>query len=147
MSAYKIVDPDYVARVRASFDAQSFMRTLAAELVAVRPGEVEIALPNSEHVRQQHGFIHAGALTAIVDNCCGFASQTLLAPNREILTVEFKVNFMSPARAPRFLAYGRVKRAGKQLFVVEGDVFGLEADGARKPVASMLTTMIAVDLG
>jgi uncharacterized protein (TIGR00369 family) len=137
-------ESDAAARVRANFEAQSLMRTLNASLRAVAPGHVEIHMPNGDHIRQQHGFVHAAALTAIVDTACGFAAQSLMAPDQEVLTIEFKMNFMAPATAPEFLAVGKVKRPGRQVHVVEGEVFGLLPNGARKSICVMLATMIAV---
>ena len=138
------LDPAVVARVRAAFAAQPFMRTVGATLAAVRAGEVEIVLPNRAELHQHHGFVHAAALTAALDTACGFAAQTLMPPDREVLSIEFKVNFMSPAQAPTFRALGRVKRAGAQIFVVDGELVGVRADGVEKSVAAMLATMISV---
>ncbi len=146
MSQLATLDPDFARRVETAFARQPFMRTIGASLVCVRAGEVEIALRQSDALHQHHGFVHAAALTAIVDSACGFAAQTLMPPDREVLTVEFKANFLAPARTPSFLARGRVKRPGQQIFVVEGEVFGVAADGARKPVVAMLATMMGVAL-
>jgi uncharacterized protein (TIGR00369 family) len=135
-----------VARVQASFARQQFMTTLGATLDAVRDGEVEIVLPFSAVLTQQHGFIHAGAVTTIVDTACGFAALTKMPDDAAVLTTEFKVNLMSPARGERLRAKGRVVRAGKTLMVCLGEVFAEEA-GQSKQVALMTATMMVVKSG
>jgi len=138
------------ARVQASFARQQFMATLGASLDAVRDGEVEIVLPFSAALTQQHGFIHAGAVTTIVDTACGFAALTRMPDDAAVLTTEFKVNLMSPAKGERLRAKGRVVRAGKTLMVCLGEVFA--EDGGKdnmksKQVALMTATMMVVGTG
>jgi uncharacterized protein (TIGR00369 family) len=135
-----------VARVQASFARQQFMTTLGATLDAVRDGEVEIVLPFSAALTQQHGFIHAGAVTTIVDTACGFAALTKMPDDAAVLTTEFKLNLMSPAKGERLRAKGRVVRAGKTLMVCLGEVFAEEASQS-KQVALMTATMMVVRSG
>ena len=118
------------------------MRTLGADLVAARPGEVEIALPFSDGLTQQHGYLHAAAVTAIADSACGYAALTLAEPGREVLSVEFKVNLVAPAAGERFVAFGRVLRPGRTLTVCAAEVHA-ERGGAVTLVAVMQATMIA----
>ena len=122
------------------------MTTIGATLAAVRDGEVEIVLPFSAALTQQHGFIHAGAVTAIVDTACGFAALTKMPADAAVLTTEFKLNLMSPARGERLRAKGRVVRAGRTLMVCLGEVFA-EEGGQSKQVALMTATMMVVDGG
>ncbi|HEU0077621.1 MAG TPA: PaaI family thioesterase [Longimicrobiaceae bacterium] len=138
-------DPDYDARVRASFARQAFMATLGARLAAVEPGRVEIELPFRADLAQQHGFLHAGAATAVVDSACGYAALTLMPPAAAVLSVEFKVNLLAPGAGARFRAVGRVVRAGRTLTVCSGELVALrdEPDGG-VVVAMMQATMIAV---
>jgi len=140
----KTLDPAQAARIRAAFETQGMMQTLGASLTRIEAGEVEIVLPFGPHIAQHHGFVHAGGLTTVVDNAGGFAAMTLMPEGMQVLTVEFKLNFLSPAIGEKFIAIGRVKRAGKQISVVEGEVLAESADGARKPVALMLATMMGV---
>jgi uncharacterized protein (TIGR00369 family) len=119
-------DPDYEARVRASFEKQRFMATLGAELVSVRPGEVVIGFDFREDLTQQHGFVHAGALTAVVDSACGYAALSLMEPGTGVLAVEFKINLLAPAVGPRFEAAGRVLRAGRTITVCAGELRGMD---------------------
>jgi uncharacterized protein (TIGR00369 family) len=135
--------PDFAARVRASFDRQRLMRAIGAEVVRVAPGEVEIGLPFRDDLTQQHGYLHAGILTALVDTACGYAALTLMPPDAGVLTVEYKVNFLAPAVGEEARARGRVTRAGRTLTVCSGEVL-MRADGEEQVVATMLATMMAV---
>ncbi|HLY32840.1 MAG TPA: PaaI family thioesterase [Ktedonobacterales bacterium] len=94
-------DPDYAVRVRASFGRQQAMALLGAKMTEVEPGAVEIVLPFREELTQQHGFVHAGIITAIVDSACGYAALSLMPPGVGVLTIEFKVNMLNPAAGER----------------------------------------------
>jgi uncharacterized protein (TIGR00369 family) len=133
-------DPDFRRRVEISFSRQEFMVTLGASLDLVEPGEVHIGLPFAMFLSQQHGYLHAGATTAIADSANGYAALTLAPAGAEVLAVEFKINLMVPASAPRFLARGRVLRPGRRLSVCLAEVVAL--DGANQEViATMLSTV------
>ena len=119
------------ARIRASFARQSMMTTLGAEIAAVRAGEVEIVLPFSDRILQQHEFIHAGAVAAIGDTACGFAALTTMPREAAVLTTEFKINLLAPAKGERLRAIGRVVRAGKKLVITLGEVFAEEGERAQ----------------
>ncbi len=136
---------DIQTRIAASFDAQGLMKTLGAKLVLVEEGEVHIALPFSTHLSQQHGYVHAGAITSVVDSACGYAALTKTPPGSEIVTAEFKVNFMRPAIGEHFLAIGRVQSAGKLLTVCTGEVRAYSNAGSvPKVIALMQATMVTV---
>lgn len=136
------------ARVAPSFAAQGLMRTLGAELVAVESGLVRIALQPRPELTQQHGYIHAGAITSVVDSACGYAALSVAPAGCEVLTVEFKVNFMRPAQADRFLAIGRVIKAGRTLTICQGEVIGERADGSEPvTIALMQATVMNVGAG
>jgi uncharacterized protein (TIGR00369 family) len=137
---------EIVARVRDSFAKQSIMTTLGAEVAAVRPGEVEIVLPFADHILQQHGFIHAGAVATIADTACGYAALTMMPREAAVLTTEFKINLLSPAKGDRLRAIGRVIRNGKTLVVTLGEVFA-ETAGASKQVAMITASMMVVSTG
>lgn len=136
-------DTDYEARVRASFARQRAMGALGARLARVAPGEVEIELPFREDLTQQHGYLHAGIVAAVVDTACGYAALTLTDARAEVVSVEFKLNLLAPAVGERFVARARVKRAGRGVTVCAGDVFAL-AGGAEKIVATMLATIMTL---
>jgi uncharacterized protein (TIGR00369 family) len=136
-------DPDYAARVARSFAAQGLMATIGACLERVAPGEVEIALPVSAAVSQQHGFVHAGAVAAIADSAAGYAALSLMPPSAGVLTAEFKINLLAPA-GDRIVAVGRVVKAGRTLTLAQAEVHA-QAGGARRLVALLTATLMAVE--
>ena len=127
--------------VRESFARQKFMATIGARLIRVEPGVIEIELPFSGHIGQQTGFVHGGVISAIADTACGYAALTLMPAGSEVVSVEFKVSLLAPAQGDRFLAQGRVIRAGKTLTVCSADVIAI-ASGQETLVATMLGTMM-----
>jgi uncharacterized protein (TIGR00369 family) len=145
MTAFEPRDPDFAARVQRSFARQTFMATLGATLAEVRPGEVTIALPFRDALTQQHGFLHAGAVSSVVDSACGYAALTLMPPGAAVLSVEFKVNMLAPAAGTRFEAHGRVRKSGRTITVCEGELraFG-DTGGEGTLVALMQGTMMTV---
>ncbi len=136
-------DPNFAERVRASFARQRAMETLGARLLRVAPGEVEIELPFCEQLTQQHGSLHAGIVTTVLDSACGYAAFTLMPADAAVLSIEFKVNLLAPARGERLLARARVVRAGRNVTVCAGDAFMVE-DRQERQVATMLATMMTV---
>jgi uncharacterized protein (TIGR00369 family) len=138
------IDPDYATRVQTSFSRQQAMTLLGAEMTEVRPGMTEIVLPFREELTQQHGFVHAGIITAIVDSACGYAALSLMPPGVGVLTIEFKVNLLNPAAGIRFVARGQVVKPGRTIMVCTGEVVAERADGTQQMVALMQTTMMVV---
>jgi uncharacterized protein (TIGR00369 family) len=143
MATSDLEAPGYDQRVRRSFARLALMATIGAHLVRIEPGEVDIELAVRRDLLQQHGYVAAGIVTAIVDTACGYAALSLMPADAEVLTVEYKVNFISPARGERLMARGRVVKAGRTLSVCAGEVHALGA-AEPKPVATMLATMVAV---
>jgi uncharacterized protein (TIGR00369 family) len=143
MTPFEPRDPDFERRVRESFARQRVMETMGATLLRVAPGEVEIALPFREELTQQHGFLHAGVVTTIVDSACGYAALSLMPPGAGVLTIEFKLNLLAPAAGARLIARGRVTKPGRTINVCAGDVFA-EQDGREKLVATMLATVMTI---
>ena len=138
-------DPGFEQRVRASFERQAAMATLGATLAQVAPGEVVIELPFRRELTQQHGFLHAGIVTSVMDSACGYAALSLMEPGAGVLSIEFKVNLIAPARGNRFRASGRVVRAGRTVTVVSAELHAVEAaDTTGALVAIMTGTMMAV---
>ena len=136
-------DINFAEKVRESFARQPVMAFIGAELVKVEAGAVDIRLSSRRNLTQQNGFLHAGITAAIVDSACGYAAFSLMPAGTDVLTAEFKINFLSPAIGSHFLAEGRVLKAGKTLSVVRGDVFACEAAG-KKLIATMLATVVCV---
>jgi uncharacterized protein (TIGR00369 family) len=130
-------------RIAASFQSQGLMATLGAQLVLVADGEVQIELPFSKQLSQQHGYIHAGAITSVVDSACGYAALTKSPPECEVVTAEFKINFLRPAIGERFLAIGKIQSSGKLLTVCAGEVRAFTGT-AFKVVALMQATIVNV---
>lgn len=143
MAALTPQDPDYRARVFASFARQAAMTTLRAGLEQVEPGSVEIAMPFSAHLTQQHGFIHAGIIATALDSACGYAAFTLMPADAAVLTIEFKTNLLSPAKGERFIFRGNVVKAGRTISVCEAHAFA-QTDGASKLIATMTATMMTI---
>jgi uncharacterized protein (TIGR00369 family) len=131
------------ARVQASLGQQRLMDTLGARLARVEAGRVDLVLPMRAHITQQDGFVHAGAIAAVVDSACGYAAYTLMPEGARVLSVEFKLNLMAPARGERFVASGRVVRAGRTLTVCQGELLALTGN-ATTAVAAMQATMMTL---
>ena len=137
-------NPAFAEEIKQSFAKQTIMVLIGAELSRVEPGVIEITLPYRADLTQQHGYLHAGIVTRIADSACGYAAYSLMPPKSEVLSVEFKVNLLRPAKGERFVAVSDVVKAGKTLTVVRADVFGVHHEGGRELVATMLATMICL---
>jgi len=143
MPTFEPQDPDFEVRIRRSFARQAALVTMGASLTRVGPGEVEIQLPFRPELSQQHGFLHAGVTTAVVDTACGYAALTLMPAGAAVLSIEFKVNLLAPGQGERFIATGRVVKPGRTLTVCAGEVEAVRG-GARQTVAIMQATMMSV---
>ena len=141
--AFEPADPDFEARVRGSFARQGAMRTLGATLEAVAPGHCAIALVPRPEVSQQHGYVHAGVVAAIVDSAGGYAGFSLFPAEATVLTVEFKLNLLAPAEGERIVAEGFVVKSGRTLTITRGEVHA-ERAGRRTLVALMQQTLMAL---
>lgn len=143
MQTFQPLDPNFAERVRSSFARQGLMTNIGARLSKVSPGEVEIELMFRDGLTQQHGFVHAGIITSIVDSACGYAALSLMPTGSNVLTVEYKVNFLAPAKGSRFMATGKVTKPGRTLTVCAGDVIAFD-EGKEALIATMLATMIKI---
>jgi len=137
-------NPNFAEEIKKSFAKQTIMGLIGAELTRVEPGIIEITLPYRSDLAQQHGYLHAGIVTTIADSACGYAAYSLMPPDSEVLSVEFKVNLLRPAKGETFLASAEVVKSGKTLTVVRADVFALDQTEQRTLIATMLGTMICV---
>ncbi len=138
-----MINPSFADEIKQSFAKQTIMGLIGAELTRIEPGLIEIRLPYRADLAQQHGYLHAGIVTTIADSACGYAAYSLMPPNSEVLSVEFKVNLLRPAKGETFSAVAEVVKSGKTLTVVRADVFGIEQEQPRL-VATMLGTMICL---
>lgn len=116
-------------RVSDSFDRQGLMRHLGASIESIEPGEVRLKLPYRAELTQQHGFFHAGASSALADTAGGYAGFTLFPEGSSVLTVEFKINLVAPARGDYLLAVGKVLRSGRTLTICQLEIFGVTPKG------------------
>ena len=132
---------DVALRVRQALAAQPVMDVVGAEVTHAAPGEVDIAFPFDERLTQQHGFLHAGVVATVVDSACGYAAYTASTDDVDVLTVELKINLLEPATGRRFLARGRVVRAGRRLTVCRGEVVSYDDAGEERLIAVTTTTM------
>jgi uncharacterized protein (TIGR00369 family) len=136
-------NPHFEQGVRKSFAAQQLMATIGARLTRVAAGEIEIRVPFRPDLTQQHGFLHAGVVTSTLDSACGYAALSLMPEGAGVLTVEFKTNFLAPAKGEELIARGRVVRPGRTITVCEAEALMLTA-GAETSVATMLATIMTV---
>ncbi len=116
-------DPPWAEKVQASFARQGAMGLIGAELADIRPGWCEIRLPYREDLSQQHGFFHAGITTTAVDSAAGYAGFSLMPAGSSVLSVEFKINLLSPAEGELLIATGEVIKPGKNLVICRGDAY------------------------
>jgi uncharacterized protein (TIGR00369 family) len=131
-------------RIRTSFAKQGLMRTLGATLGKVGLGQVEIVLVPKSEISQQHGFVHAGAVSAIADSAAGYAALSIMPMDRGVLTTEFKINLLAPAVGQRIIARGKVVKAGRTLTLAQTEVFA-EKDGKEQLIALLTATMMAIE--
>ena len=143
MSAFQVQDPDYEARVRRTFANQPALGTFGITLTKVEPGALELRMPYDAKFTQQNGFLHGGVVSAALDTACGLASYTLMPAQADILTVEFKINLLAPAKGQTFRFVGSVVKPGRTLVIAEGRAFASD-DGREKLVATMSATMMTM---
>jgi uncharacterized protein (TIGR00369 family) len=140
---FEPVDPDFAARVAASFARQKVMDLIGARLRRVEPGLVEIELPFREDLTQQHGYFHAGITSTIADSAGGYAAFSLFPADSSVLTVEYKMNLVAPAAGEKLIAAGRVLKTGRTITVCELEVTAV-TNGEAKTCAYGLQTMMCL---
>ena len=129
------------SRVQASFMRQAMMATLGVRMAAVERGRVQLVMDHDERFTQQHGFLHAGAVAAVLDSACGYAAFSVMPAEAAVLTASYTINLLAPAAGERFVMTGAVVRAGRTLVVCRGEAF---ADTSQRPFAVMQATMTAI---
>ena len=140
---FKPKDEGYAARVRDSFALQGAMATIGAQLVQVAPGQVAIELDWAAGLSQQHGFLHAGMVATALDSACGYAGFSLMPAGAGVLTIEFKINLLAPAKGQRFRMVGQVIKPGRTVTVTEGRAYAID-DGREKLIATMGATLMTI---
>jgi uncharacterized protein (TIGR00369 family) len=141
--AFTPLDPDFERRVRTSFARQAAMGLIGATMTAVEPGRCIIELPVRGDLTQQHGFVHGGIVGMIADSAGGYAAYTLMPADASVLTVEYKINMLAPAKGERLVAVGSVLKPGRTLSIVRADVFAIDA-GGEKLIAAMQQTLMVM---
>lgn len=136
-------NPDFKEAVRQSFGQQGAMALIRATLPVVEPGKAEIHIPHWDGVLQQHGFVHGGVVGMLADSAAGYAAMTLVPADANVLSVEYKLNFVAPAKGDDIIARGRVLRSGRTLIVAAAEVFGVE-NGRETLCAIMQQTIIVL---
>jgi uncharacterized protein (TIGR00369 family) len=142
--AFTPQNPDFDRRVRESFALQQVMATLGIEIARLAPGEIELTMPYASAYTQQHGFMHAGIVATALDSACGYAAFSLMSANAGILTVEFKISLMAPAKGRRFVFQAQVLKPGKTLTFCEASARAEDENGETRVVASMTATLMAI---
>ena len=143
MPRFEPKNPDYRAIAIATFEQQRAMKTLGISIARLALGEVDLKMDDSPDLTQQHGFIHAGIITAGLDSACGIAAFTLMPAATGILTVEFKTNLLAPARGERFAFRATVIKPGRTLTVCEARAYATH-DGVETLIATMSSTLTAL---
>ncbi|AZN72862.1 PaaI family thioesterase [Georhizobium profundi] len=138
------INPDFKTRVRQSFARQKAMTTIGAELITVEHGTIEIEVPFDEKLTQQHGFLHAGIISTALDSACGYAAYSIMPADAAVLTIEFKINLLSPGRGERFIFRGEVTKPGSTIIVSDGRAYAIGGAEPPKLIASMTGTMMVV---
>lgn len=137
-------NPDYDSWVRDSFARQQVMTTLGIEISQLSPGEIELTMPYSAAFTQQHGFLHAGIVSTALDSACGYAAFSLMPANAGVLTVEFKVSLLAPAKGQRFVFRAEVVKAGRTLTFCEGKAYAKDGNAELRLIASLSATIMAI---
>ncbi|MBB6179618.1 PaaI family thioesterase [Pseudorhizobium flavum] len=134
---------DFRERIRQSFGRQPAMETIGATLTRIEQAMVEIELPFDPKLTQQHGLLHGGIISTALDTACTYAAFSVIPVDASLLTIEFKVNLMSPGRGERFLFHGEITKPGSTIIVADGRAYAI-SDGPAKLIASMTATMMVV---
>jgi uncharacterized protein (TIGR00369 family) len=141
---FKVRDPDYEQRTRANFESQGFMYHLGTEMTKLLPGYCELQLSFREELAQQHGYFHGGVIATLADVSGGYAAFTLLKPGITNVTVEFKLNLLSPGIGQRLVARGSVVKAGRILTISKSDVSTIDSEEKERLCATSLATYMAL---
>jgi uncharacterized protein (TIGR00369 family) len=138
---HKPKDADYAIRVQGSFAKQQFMTSIKAKITRLEPGYCEIKVPYDINLTQQHGFFHAGIVGSVADSAAGYAAFSLMDKNSSILSVEFKLNLISPADGMFLIGKSNVLKYGKTLTICRSEVYVMK-DGVEKLCAASQSTLI-----
>lgn len=131
------------AKVRESFARQNAMKSIGIKIAAIAPGQLTLSMPFNADFAQQHGFVHAGIITTALDSCCGYAAHSLMDEHASVLSVEFKSNFLAPAKGDHFVFRAEVVKSGRTISVADASAYAV-LDGQEKLIATMTATLMAI---
>lgn len=132
----------FIESVLESFNSQPAMRLIRATMPLIEEGYTEIHVPHWDGVEQQHGFVHGGVIGMIADAAAGYAALTLVKGDDSVLTVEYKINFVAPARGEKMIAQGKVIKPGRTLIVTMAEVFSVRGDDLSLCAVMQQTMMV-----
>lgn len=141
MNGPRKLDPDYADFIRDSFERQGAIETIGARLLELSPGHCRIGLTVTDKVSQNHGYVHAGVIGMVADAAGTYAAMTLYPPGREVLTIEYKINFLAPATGKEIIATAKVLRSGRNISVTQVEVHCCAEEGAQKLCAMVQQTV------
>jgi uncharacterized protein (TIGR00369 family) len=137
---FVVRNPDFAQDIARSFGRQGALKTVSAVLLDIQPGLCRLSLPISESVSQHHGYVHGGIVGMIGDVAGGYAAMSLFEPGREILTIEYKINFLAPALGVTLQATGKVVRPGRSIAVTTVELVAFDAARAGRTIALLQQT-------
>jgi uncharacterized protein (TIGR00369 family) len=143
-STFEPMTPEFARMVSASFEKQGLMQALGIELGRIEPGLCELRADFRPELSQQHGYFHGALVGAALDSAGGYAGLSLMPLGSEVLTTEYKINFVAAAEGEALLARGRVIRPGRRLTVAQAEAFGLQG-GEPRLCAVMLQSLIRIE--
>ena len=135
-------DPNWIQKTLATFQAAPFIRDVGYRLVDIEPGRIVSELDLQERHFQQDGYVHAGVQATMADHTAGTAAATLMAAGRIVLTIEFKLSLMVPARGDKLICRGEVLKPGKSVTFAESKVYAVE--GGTETLVSLATASLAL---
>lgn len=138
-----VLDPHIKSKCLDSVAKQGALTHLGATVEAIAYGHIVLNLPFSEKITQQHGFVHAGCISTVMDSACGFAALTTMPLECGILTIEFKVNLLAPAKGQYFQMVGKVRKVGRTIVVAEADAYAFD-QGKQTLIATMSATEMVI---
>ena len=136
-------NPDFATVVAESFARQGLMQELGIELAQVLPGRCDLVAGHHPGLLQQHGFFHGAVIGAMLDCAGGYAGYSLMPAGSEVLTTEYKVNFLAAARGEQLVVRGKVVKPGRTLTVTTAEAFCVRK-GVESLCAVMLQSLIRV---
>jgi len=143
MNKFEPKDSAFRERVQSSFDRQQCMATLGIVISRIESGFIELVMPYAEAYTQQHGFVHAGIISTALDSACGYAAFSLMPVEAAVLTVEYKINLLAPAKGEEFIFRAEVVKPGRTLTLCDARAYGRIA-GSKKLIATMSGTLMAL---